>query len=201
LPRPVAALISLFLLIWIVYEQAILKISFGINTINMIFLFLGLVLHGSVYNFGRAVADSMRSAWSILIIYNFYAAIGGIFQYTPIGYIISNALASVATPYTYPFIMWLSGTIVAIFVPSSGGQWIIQGLITVLTAQKVGVSFQRGLLSLGVGDQQGNLWAPFWYIVASSTVRMDFRKFFGYGLLGGFLWAILGILCYTFLPA
>jgi short-chain fatty acids transporter len=96
--------------------------------------------------------------------------------------------------------MWLSGTIVAIFVPSSGGQWIIQGLITVLTAERVGVSYQRGLLSLGVGDQQGNLWAPFWYIVASSTVRMDFRKFFGYGLLGGVFWAILGILCYTFLP-
>jgi len=45
-------------------------------------------------------------------------------------------------------------------------------------------------------DQQGNLWAPFWYIVAAGSVRTDFRKFFGYGLL----WAVLGILCYTFLP-
>jgi len=198
--RAVAAAICLMLLAWVVYEQAVLKVSFGINTINTVFIMLALALHGNVYNFGRAVAESMRAAWSVLVIYHFYAAIGGLFQYTPTGYIISDALGRIATAYTYPLLMWLSGTIVAIFVPSSGGQWIIQGLITVLTAERVGVSYQRGLLSLGVGDQQGNLWAPFWYIVASSTVRMDFRKFFGYGLLGGVFWAILGILCYTFLP-
>jgi short-chain fatty acids transporter len=198
--RVVAILLALFLLTWVIYEQAILKVTFGINTINTVFFVLALLLHGNVYNFSRALADSVRAVWPILVIYNVYAGIGGIFQYTPLGYMISGAIGAIATPLTYPFLMWVAGTIVAIFVPSSGGQWIIQGLITVKSAEAVGVSYQRGLLSLGVGDQQGNLWSPFWYIVAASVVGMDFRKIFGFGFLAGFIWAVLGILCYTFLP-
>jgi short-chain fatty acids transporter len=198
--RVVAILLALFLLVWVIYEQAILQVGYGINTINTIFFMLALLLHGNIYNFSRAVADSVRAVWPILVIYNVYAGIGAIFQYTPLGYMISAAIGAVATPLTYPFLMWVAGTIVAIFVPSSGGQWIIQGLITVKSAEMVGVSYQRGLLSLGVGDQQGNLWSPFWYIVATSVVGMDFRKIFGFGFLAGFIWAVLGILCYTFLP-
>ena len=69
----------------------------------------------------------------------------------------------------------LISTVVAMFIPTSGGQWLIQGFVTVETAAIVGVSPQRGLLALSVGDHMGNLIAPFWAVVGASIANIDFR--------------------------
>jgi short subunit fatty acids transporter len=77
---------------------------------------------------------------------------------------------------------------------------VIQGFITSKAAETIGVSFQRGMLSLGVGDQMGNLCSPFWYVIVAGIARVDFRKFFGYGMIFAAIWFILGVLVFTFLP-
>ena len=38
-------------------------------------------------------------------------------------------------------------------------------------------------------------------MVSVGITRVDFRKLFGYGLVGGLLWLILGVVCFTFLLA
>ncbi len=50
-------------------------------------------------------------------------------QFTPVGERLAALAATVSTPYTFPLLTTLAGTVVAIFVPSSGGQWAIQGLL------------------------------------------------------------------------
>jgi short-chain fatty acids transporter len=94
----------------------------------------------------------------------------------------------------------LAGTFVAVFVPSSGAQWVIQGFVTVKAAAAVGVTAQRGMLALGIGDQMGNLVSPFWYVVVAGIARVDFRRFFGYGLLFALLWFVIGVVVFTFVP-
>ena len=59
---------------------------------------------------------------------------------------------------------------------------------------------QRGMLALGVGDQMGNLVAPFWFVVRAEIARVDFRTFFGYGLIFAALWFVFGVAAFTFLP-
>jgi short subunit fatty acids transporter len=63
-----------------------------------------------------------------------------------------------------------------------------------------GVSVERGLLALSVGDQLGNLVTPFWYVVVAGIARLDFRRFFGYGLIFAALWFLTGVFSFTFLP-
>jgi short-chain fatty acids transporter len=106
----------------------------------------------------------------------------------------------VSTPYSFPLLAAFSGTVVAIFVPSSGGQWVIQGYVTSIAAQAAGVTVQRGLLALSVGDHMGNLVAPFWYVIVAGIARVNFREFFGYGLIFALLWFVLGVLIFTFAP-
>ena len=91
-------------------------------------------------------------------------------------------------------------TVVAIFIPTSGGQWAIQGSVTTSLAQAVGVSAQRGLLALSVGDHMGNLLTPFWAVVGANIARVDFRLYFGYQLIFAALWFGIGVFCFTFLP-
>ena len=41
----------------------------------------------------------------------------------------------------------------------------------------------------------GNLMSPFWYVVVAGIVRIDFRTFFGYGLVFAAIWFVLGVAC------
>ena len=91
-------------------------------------------------------------------------------------------------------------TIVSFFIPTSGGQWLIQGFVTVETAAAVGATAQRGLLALSVGDHMGNLITPFWAVVGAGIARVDFRLVFGYRLIFAALWFVMGVLAFTFLP-
>jgi hypothetical protein len=36
---------------------------------------------------------------------------------------------------------------------------------------------------MSVGNHMGNLTSPFWYVVVAVIAHMDFRSFYGYGLL------------------
>ena len=77
----------------------------------------------------------------------------------------------------------LTSTVVAFFIPTSGGQWLVQGLVTVKMAELVGLSAQRGLLALSVGDHMGNLLTPFWAVVGASIARIDFSAYVGYRII------------------
>jgi hypothetical protein len=47
----------------------------------------------------------------------------------------------------------------------------------------------------------GNLIAPFWYVIIAGMVRLDCRRFYGYGLSFAALWFVIGVFSFTFLPA
>ena len=132
--------------------------------------------------------------------YHLYAGVAGLIQHTSLGEFLAGMIATVSTPYTFPLIAAISGTLVAIFVPSSGGQWVIQGFVTSKAAEAIGLTVQRGLLALSVGDHMGNLISPFWYVVVAGITRVDFREFYGYGLIYAVLWFVLGVIVFTFAP-
>ena len=113
---------------------------------------------------------------------------------------MAGMVAAISTPYTFPLLAALTGTLVALFVPSSGGQWAIQGFVTSKAAAAVGVSVQRGLLALSVGDHMGNLVTPFWAMIIAGIARVSFREFIGYGMIYAALWFVIGVIVFTFAP-
>jgi len=189
------------LVAWLIYHFAINGNSLDINSLNTTLLLATLLFHGNFKAFGAAAEKAAMTAWPVIILYHLYAGVAGIIQFTPVGAKLAAIAATVSTPYTFPLLTTLAGTVIAIFVPSSGGQWAIQGFITSESAVAAGVSVERGLLALSVGDQLGNLIAPFWYLIIASMVRLDFRRCFGYGLLFAALWFVIGVISFTFLPA
>ena len=188
------------LVVWLYYHFWEKGASLDLNSLNTIFLLLCFLLHGTIRNFSQALQKAVVSSWPIIVLYHIYAGVAGLIQFTPVGEAFSNLFAPISTPWTFPLLAALAGTLVAIFVPSSGGQWVIQGLITIKAAEAVGVTAQRGLLALSVGDQMGNLVSPFWFVVRAEIARIDFRTFFGYGLIFALLWFVFGVIAFTFLP-
>ena len=198
-PAP-AVLLMAALACWLWYHFGVNGSGLELNALNTTLLFLCLAFHRTVYRLSKALPAAVATAWPVVVLYHLYAGVAGIIQYTNVGERFVSVFASYSTPLTFPLLTALAGAVMSVFVPSSGGQWVIQGFITVKTAQTIGVRAQRGLLALGVGDHMGNLLSPFWAVIASAIARIDYREYIGYNLVFAAIWFAFGILCFTFLP-
>lgn len=198
--RWVVAPLILMLLAWLYVHFAVKQLSLDINSMNTILLTLGVILHGNIARFTNAVREAVGLAWPIVLLYHLYAGVAGLIQFTPVGGFMVSVFDPIMTPYTFPVLIVLVSALVSFFIPTSGGQWLIQGFVTVQSAEAVGHTAQRGLLALGVGDHMGNLLTPFWAVVGASIARVDFRLMFGYRLIFAGIWFVMGTLAFTFLP-
>jgi short-chain fatty acids transporter len=188
------------LVAWIGMHFFVKQLSLDINAMNTIVLTLGLLLHRSIFRFTRALRDAVGLAWPIVLLYHLYAGVAGLIQFTPVGEFLVRLADPILTYTTFPVLTVILSAIVSFFIPTSGGQWLIQGFVTVEAAESIGASAQRGLLALGVGDHMGNLMTPFWAVVGAGIARVDFRLVFGYRLIFAALWFAMGTLAFTFLP-
>ena len=196
----VVAALCFALICWLYYHFFTKRLSLDINSLNTIILFFGLLFHRNVARYTSALREAIVSSWPIVVMYHLYAGVAGLIQYTPVGEFLAGLANPVLTTYSFPLLTALISTVVAVFIPTSGGQWLIQGFVTVKAAEAVGVSAQRGLLALSVGDHMGNLISPFWAVVGAGIARVDFRLVFGYRLIFAAIWFTLGVAAFTFLP-
>ena len=185
---------------WLVDHFLLKHQGHDINSLNVTLLLLTFLLHRTVKRFAKAVELSAARSWAVIVLYHLYAGVAGLVQFTNVGDRVTRLAASISTASTFPIITALAGTVFACFIPSSGGQWTVQGFVTVKTAMAVGVSVQRGMLALGVGDHMGNFLTPFWYVVVAGIARVDFRVFFGYSLVFAAIWFAIGAVVFTFAP-
>ncbi len=183
---------------WLVHHVVARDGGLDLHSMVTALLCAALLLQRNLGAFAASLRAGVQSCWPILVLYQIYGGVAGILQFTNVGATLAGFFAAISTPLSFPLLTAVAGTIVGIFVPSSGGQWIIQGFVTTETAAQVGATAQQGLLALGVGDQMGSLISPFWIVVAASIARIDFRVIFGYSLVFAALWFALGVGIFTF---
>ena len=196
----IPATLAVGLLVWLYHHFVTKGHSLDLNAMNTLLLLVALLLHGSVASFSKSIQNSVQVCWPILVLYHLYGGVAGLLQYTTVGEVFAGVFASVSTPLTFPLLTALGSAVVAVFVPSSGGQWVVQGFVTAKAALAVGSTVPRGLLAVGIGDQMGNLMSPFWPVLTAGIARVDFRVFFGYLVIFSILWFTLGVAILTFVP-
>jgi short-chain fatty acids transporter len=189
----VAALLS-----WLYHHFVTRGLGLDLNAMNTMLLAVALALHRSSGEFSRAIRNAVTVCWPVLVLYHFYGGVAGLLQFTSVGERLAGAFAAWSTPLTFTLLTATASSIVAIFIPSSGGQWVVQGFVTSRAAAAVGTTPQHGLLAMSVGDTVGNLMSPFWPVLLAGIARVDFRTFFGYGVVFGVLWFTLGVAIFTF---
>lgn len=196
----VAGVLAAALFSWLYHHFVTRGASLDLNAMNTMMLALAVVLHRNVVSFTRAIRASVSVCWPVLVLYHLYGGVAGLLQYTSVGERFAGAFAAWATPLTFPFLTASASAIVSIFIPSSGGQWVVQGFVTSRAAAEVGTTAQHGLLALSVGDHVGNLVSPFWPVLLAGIARVDFRTFFGYGVIFALFWFALGVALVTVVP-
>jgi short-chain fatty acids transporter len=191
-------LLCVALVTWLYHHFVNKALGIDLNSMITVLLLLALLMQRNFGAFSRAMAKAVVSCWPVIVLYQLYGGVAGVLQFTRVGTWFAQVFSDVATPLTFPLLTAIGASIIAIFVPSSGGQWIIQGFVTVSAANALGATPQQGLLALGVGDQMGNLLAPFWVVVACGVARIDFREIFGHVVVYAMLWFVIGVSIFTF---
>ena len=196
----VAGVLAAALFVWLYHHFVTRRATLDLNAMNTMLLVVAVVLYRNVASFTKAIRAAVSVCWPVLVLYHLYAGVAGLLQYTSVGERFAGAFAVWATPLTFPLLTAAASAIVSIFIPSSGGQWVVQGFVTSRAAAEVGMTAQQGLLALSVGDHVGNLVSPFWPVLLAGIARVDFRTFFGYGVIFALLWFGLGVALVTVVP-
>ena len=162
--------------------------SLDLNSVIMLFLFIGIILHGTPLAYVRAFTKAASGAAGIILQFPFYAGIMGII--TGIGHsgicfgtVISNACISISTPTTYPLLTFLCAAVLNMFVPSGGGHWAIQAPIMFAAGANLGVDPGLTGTAIAWGDAWTNLIQPFWAIPALAIAKLNAKDIMGFCLI------------------
>ena len=170
--------------------------SLDLNSVIMLFLFVGVILHGTPLAYVRAFTKSATGAAGILLQFPFYAGIMGII--TGVGHsgicfgtVISNACISISTPTTYPLLTFLCAAILNMFVPSGGGHWAIQAPIMFAAGANLGVDPGLTGTAIAWGDAWTNLIQPFWAIPALAIAKLNAKDIMGFCIIDLFVSGVI----------
>ena len=162
--------------------------SFDLGSVIMLFLFLGVLLHGTPLAYVRAFTKAATGAAGIILQFPFYAGIMGIITGVGasgicFGTVIANACIDISTPVTYPLLTFLCAAVLNMFVPSGGGHWAIQAPIMFSAGADLGVDPGLTGIAIAWGDAWTNLIQPFWAIPALALAKLDAKDIMGFCLI------------------
>ena len=177
----------------VLYKAVVLPLQQGkgfdwsfsfINPNFLIFLLFGLaiLLHGNLHRFQQAVSQGIGGTTGILIQFPLYAGIIGIMIQSGLVNVLSNAFVAISNPTTFPLFTFVSAGVVNVFVPSGGGQWMVQGPVLIEASQALGVPIERSVLALCYGDQVTNMLQPFWALPLLGITGLQAKEILPYTL-------------------
>lgn len=186
--RVLAWMIALMFAVYLVVHLGFRGGSLDLNTVILIFLTLGLMLHRTPLAYVRAFGKAASGASGIILQFPFYAGIMGIITGVGtsgicLGTVISDACIDVSTPVTYPLLTFLCAAILNLFVPSGGGHWAIQAPIMFTAGADLGVDPGLTGTAIAWGDAWTNLIQPFWALPALAIARLSAKDIMGYCLI------------------
>ena len=171
--------------VYIIYYFVQNGFTLGLNIVNMIFLFLGILLHGDLRRYVDAISDAAGGAAGVLLQFPFYAGIMGMMvaandQGVSLAGVISEFFVNISNNVTFPMLSFLAAGVVNFFVPSGGGQWAVQGPIMMPAGAAMGIENGRTAMAIAWGDQWTNMIQPFWALPALGIAKLSARDIMGY---------------------
>jgi short-chain fatty acids transporter len=168
---------------YIATQVAAAGVNLTLDSVNLLFLSLGLVLHPSPASLIKAAEEAVRPLHGVILQFPLYAGIYGIMKGTALASALAAAFLSVATARTFPLIVFWYSAVLDYFVPSGGGKWAIEALYVIRAGQALGVPVTEVAMAYAYGDMATNIIQPFWAIPLLGVARLEFRDILGYEIL------------------
>jgi len=157
--------------------------ALDLNTYNLMFLTLGILLHWRPKRFMRAVTECVPAAGGVLIQFPFYAVIFGMIIGSGISDGLAKLFAAVTTPNSFALLVAIYSAVLGIFVPSGGSKWIIEAPYVLQAANLHQVHLGWVVQIYNATEALPNLVNPFWMLPLLGILRLKARDLVGYGML------------------
>jgi len=151
-----------------------------INTVNLVFFFLGLFLQGSLRRYTETITDGARGAGAIIVQFPLYFGILGLMKVSGMVSWLSESMASWASQTSFPVFTYLSAGLTNLFVPSGGGQWGVQRDILLSSGHALGVDPTSTIMAFAYGDAWTNMLQPFWALPLLGIMGLRAKDIIGY---------------------
>ncbi|HVI50480.1 MAG TPA: TIGR00366 family protein [Candidatus Sulfotelmatobacter sp.] len=178
--RILSLVVALMIVAYLGVRFATKGFAIDVNTVNLIFLGAGILLHKTPMAYARAVSAAARGTAGIMIQFPFYAGIQLMMDQSGLGGIITNAFVTVANKDTFPFLAFLSSGLINFAVPSGGGHWVVQGPFVIPAAKALGVDLGKAAMAIAYGEAWMNMAQPFWALPALAIAGLGVRDIMGY---------------------
>lgn len=189
--------------IWVIRHFILNGFLLDLNVVNLIFLTLGVAMHGTPIRYVKAIGEAIKGVGGILLQFPFYAGIMGMMvgtnleTGTNLAGVITSGFVAISNQHTFPLLTFLSAGIVNFFVPSGGGQWAVQAPIMMPAGAELGISPAVTAMSIAWGDAWTNMIQPFWALPALGIAKLGARDIMGFCVVDLIVAGI--IICLAFL--
>lgn len=157
--------------------------AFNLDIFNLIFILLGLLLHGTPRSFGKAVAAAVPATSGVLIQFPFYAVIFGMISKTDIGHILGQLCVDLSTKTTFPLLVAAYSAFLGMLVPSGGGKWIIEAPYVMAAANAHEINLGWTVQIYNAAEALPNLLNPFWMLPLMGILSIRTRELAGFSIL------------------
>jgi short-chain fatty acids transporter len=157
--------------------------ALDLNTYNLIFVTVGLLLHWRPKRFLRAVAECIPATGGVIIQFPFYAVIFGMIVGTGISDTLAKLFASISTHNTYALLVAIYSAVLGVFIPSGGSKWVIEAPYVLQAANLHQVHLGWVVQIYNASEALPNLVNPFWMLPLLGIIKLKARDIVGYGVL------------------
>jgi len=157
--------------------------AINLNIVNLTFLLVGFLLHGTPARLMRAVQEATPAVWGVILQFPFYAGIAGIITSTHLNERIANVFVQVSTATTFPALVALYSAALGVFVPSGGSKWVIEAPYVMEAAHTLKTHLGWVVSAYDLGEALANLVQPFWMLPILGLFRLGARDVMGYTIV------------------
>ncbi|MGC8602811.1 MAG: short-chain fatty acid transporter [Desulfomonilaceae bacterium] len=157
--------------------------ALDLNTYNLIFISVGMLLHWRPKRFLRAVGQSIPATGGVLIQFPFYAVIFGIITGTGISHWLASLFTTISTHNTYALLVTFYSAVLGLFIPSGGGKWVVEAPYVLQAANDLKVHLGWVVQIYNAAEALPNLINPFWMLPLLGLLGVKARDLVGYSVL------------------
>ncbi len=150
-----------------------------LNALNLAFLTIGMLLHGTPARFIKAFKDATPHVYGVILQFPFYAGIAAIIVDTGLNARIGALFTGAANHLTFPALVAAYSAVLGVFVPSGGSKWVIEAPYVIQSAHALKVHLGWTVVAYDLGEALANLIQPFWMLPVLGMLGLKARDIIG----------------------
>ncbi|MBF6301057.1 short-chain fatty acid transporter [Nocardia amamiensis] len=171
------------------FTKPVLTVVSSLNGYLLVFLMLGLVLHGTPRKFLQAVSLAVPATAGILVQFPLYAAMAAILTKAKGrgGLTVSEHLAEFFTSIggggSFAVVIALYTVVLGVLVPSGGGKWLVEAPYVMQASTDVQMNLGWTVQIYNVAEALPNLINPFFMLPLLAVLGLRARDLVGFTFL------------------